>query len=158
VRVDLYERFWMMAAGFVIASFVGAVVLSASAKGLHPPSNVETIDPRTARSDPRFTNPGVREREDGRLEVTVLALMWSFTPNEIRIPQGRDVTFRITSTDVIHGFQVVGTNVNTMVVPGYVSSVTTRFRKPGEYLIVCQEYCGIGHHVMAGKVIVEGGS
>jgi len=41
------------------------------------------------------------------------------------------------SVDVIHGFQIVGTNANTMVVPGYVSQFTTVFDEPGDYLIVC---------------------
>jgi cytochrome c oxidase subunit 2 len=42
-----------------------------------------------------------------------------------------------------------------MVIPGQVSRVTATFDKPGEYLIVCHEYCGAGHHVMFGKVIVN---
>ena len=64
------------------------------------------------------------------------------------------VTFRLTSVDVIHGFQIVGTNANTMVVPGYVSEFTTVFDRPGEYLIVCNEYCGLSHHVMHATLIV----
>ena len=56
--------------------------------------------------------------------------------------------FRITSPDVLHGFQIVGTNVNLTVAPGYVSEATTTFREPGEYLVVCNEHCGLGHHNM----------
>jgi cytochrome c oxidase subunit II len=66
------------------------------------------------------------------------------------------VTFRVTSTDVVHGFQIVGSNANTMVIPGYVSQFTTVFDTPGEYLIVCNEYCGTAHHVMSATLIVEG--
>ena len=82
-------------------------------------------------------------------------MMFSFQPAEIRVPAGRPVTFRMTSSDVVHGFQIVGTNGNTMVVPGYVSQFTTVFRNPGEYLIVCNEYCGLSHHLMSAKLIVE---
>ena len=71
------------------------------------------------------------------------------------MPAGVPVTFRITSPDVLHGFQIVGTNVNLTVAPGYVSEATTTFETPGEYLVVCNEYCGLGHHLMQGKVIVE---
>lgn len=53
------------------------------------------------------------------------AFMFAFLPLEIRVPRGRDVTFRMTSPDVIHGFQIVQTNGNTMVVPGRVSQFTT---------------------------------
>jgi cytochrome c oxidase subunit 2 len=89
--------------------------------------------------------------------VVVVAMMYAFMPADIRVPAGRPVTFRLTSADVTHGFQIVGTNGNTMVVPGYVSQFTTVFREPGEYLIVCNEYCGLGHHVMSAKLIVEEG-
>ncbi len=71
------------------------------------------------------------------------------------MPAGRRVTFRMTSVDVVHGFQIVGTNGNTMVVPGYVSEFSTVFETPGEYLIVCNEYCGTGHHGMYATMIVE---
>jgi cytochrome c oxidase subunit 2 len=93
----------------------------------------------------------------GELGVTVVvvAMMFAFENAEIRVPAGRPVTFRVTSTDVTHGFQIVGTNGNTMVVPGYISQFTTVFRDPGEYLIVCNEYCGLGHHIMSAKLIVE---
>jgi cytochrome c oxidase subunit 2 len=33
--------------------------------------------------------------------------------------------------------------------------MTTTFRRPGEYLIVCNEYCGLAHHLMQAKVVVE---
>jgi len=73
----------------------------------------------------------------------------------VRVPAGRRIRFRVTSPDVLHGFQIVGTNVNVTVAPGYISEVETTFAKPGTYLIVCNEYCGLGHHLMQGSVIVE---
>jgi cytochrome c oxidase subunit 2 len=73
------------------------------------------------------------------------------------VPANTPVTFRLTSTDVVHGFQIVGTNGNTMILPGYVSQFTTSF-EPGEYLITCNEYCGLGHHMMAATLIVGEGS
>jgi cytochrome c oxidase subunit 2 len=41
-----------------------------------------------------------------------------------------------------------------MAVPGYVSQFTVTF-PPGEYVIACNEYCGIAHHVMVGKLIAK---
>ena len=87
--------------------------------------------------------------------VTVVAAMFSFAPDPIEVPVHRPVTFRLTSSDVLHGFQIVGTNANAMVVPGYVSQFTTTFTRPGEYLITCNEYCGVAHHMMVGKLIVK---
>ncbi|MBI4538259.1 MAG: cytochrome c oxidase subunit II [Gemmatimonadetes bacterium] len=158
MHVDLYEKLWMWGAGVLVAVFVGAVVYTAAAQAIHPPSHMETIDPAAARTDPRFANPGVTERPDGGVEVVMLAQMFSFLPGEIRVPAGRPVTFRVTSPDVMHGFQVVGTNANAMVVPGYVTEFTVTFPQPGEHLIVCNEYCGMGHHVMHAKLVVEGGA
>jgi cytochrome c oxidase subunit 2 len=94
-------------------------------------------------------------RPDGSVVVTVVASMFSFAPDPIAVPVNRPVTFRLTSPDVIHGFQVVDTNANTMVVPGYVSQFTVTFIRPGEYVITCNEFCGLGHHVMVGKLIVK---
>jgi cytochrome c oxidase subunit II len=48
----------------------------------------------------------------------------------------------------VHGFLLPGTNVNTMVVPGFVSEVRTSFPAAGEYLMPCNEFCGLGHHAM----------
>jgi cytochrome c oxidase subunit 2 len=70
------------------------------------------------------------------------------------VPQGEPVTLRLSSPDVIHGILVTGTNVNTMVIPGYVSQVHTVFTKTGDLLMPCHEYCGIGHSQMWATVRV----
>jgi cytochrome c oxidase subunit 2 len=156
MKVELYEKIWMWAGGVLIIVFIGSIVATAVGRAVHPPSHVETIDPATVRAHAEFGSPGVLPRPDGGVQVAALAQIWAFLPAEIRVPAGRPVTFRVTSPDILHGFQIVGTNVNMMVAPGYVSQVTTTFERPGEYLVVCNEYCGLGHHLMAGKVIVEG--
>lgn len=154
MNVPLYEKIWMWAAGVLIVAFVATVAVAAFGSALHPPSHVETIDPAKVWNDPRFAQRGVTVDSNG-VTVVAVALMFAFNPSEIRVPAGRPVTFRLTSADVIHGFEIVGTNANTMVVPGYVSQFTTTFKTPGEYLIVCNEYCGLSHHLMAAKLVVE---
>ncbi len=89
------------------------------------------------------------------LEAVIVARTWYFTPSEIRVPVGAEVTFIATSGDVIHGFYVAGTRVNAMLIPGQVTRLVYTFPVRGEYLLVCHEYCGVGHHTMSGKVIVE---
>jgi cytochrome c oxidase subunit 2 len=155
MHIDLYERFWMWSAGAICALFFGAIVFGLVSEQTRPPSHIETIDPATVWTDPRFAERGVTTSPDGGVTVTAVAMMFTFQPNEIRVPAGRPVTFRLTSPDVVHGFEIVGTNANTMVIPGYVAQLTTTFARPGEYLIVCHEYCGLGHHAMMGKLIVE---
>ena len=70
--------------------------------------------------------------------MRVLAQQYSFVPGCIVVPAQTRVVFRATSPDVIHGFIVTDTNVNTMVVPGFVAEVRTRFDQPGEHLMPCQ--------------------
>lgn len=155
MHVDLYERFWMWAAIGIIVIFLGSIAFTTFGQAIQPPSHIETIDPDSVRSDEEFGTPGVTINADGSATVVVQAFMFAFLPNEIHVPRARPVTFRLTSPDVIHGFEIVQTNGNTMVVPGYVSQFTTSFSRAGEYLIVCNEFCGLGHHVMSAKLIVE---
>ena len=77
-----------------------------------------------------------------------------FVPHCIAVPSGRPVTLRFASPDVIHGLLITGTNVNTMVVPGFASEVHTRFAAPGDYRMPCHEFCGFGHQGMWAGVTV----
>jgi cytochrome c oxidase subunit 2 len=156
MHVDRYERYWMWAATGMLVLFLLAIVATALAGSAHPPSHVETIDPELVAVRGEFAAPTIATRADGGRTVSVRSEMYVFRPEVIRVPVRTPVTFRVTSSDVLHGFQIVGTNVNLTVSPGYVSEVTTTFARPGEYLIVCNEYCGLAHHLMQGRVIVEG--
>ena len=105
------------------------------------------------RSNPPRTNLVRRQSRHGDPAWTarwshVVATQFAFVPRCIPVPANRPVTIRAASPDVIHGFIVAGTNVNTMVVPGYVSEVRTEFREPGEHLMPCHEFCGLGHSEM----------
>lgn len=155
MNVDPYEKFWMWAAGGIVVVFIASIGFTTFGQAIQPPSHIETIDPQTVRSDEEFGQPGVTINPDGSATVVVQAFLFAFLPTEIRVPRGRPVTFRMTSPDVIHGFQIVQTNGNTMVVPGYVSQFTISFDRAGEYLVVCNEYCGLGHHNMYARLIVE---
>jgi cytochrome c oxidase subunit 2 len=155
MNVEFYEKVWMWAAVALLMVFLGTILLTAASDAVHPPSHMETVDPAALANHPEFGSPSVTERPNGDVLVTVVAQMFSFSPNPIEVPANQPVTFRLTSADVIHGFEVVGTNANAMVIPGYVSQFTMTFTKPGEYIIGCNEYCGLMHHNMVGKLIVK---
>jgi len=72
----------------------------------------------------------------------------------VEVPLGAKVKVLATTKDVVHGFNVAGTNINMMLEPGYISEYVTTFDKAGEYLIVCNEYCGAGHHMMSSMIKV----
>jgi cytochrome c oxidase subunit 2 len=153
MKVDLYERIWMWGVGAMLAVFFGSTAAAALLSQIHPPSHVETIDPRTVLSDARFRRQGVSVDAEGRVHATVVGLMFAWLPAELVLPADTPITFHLTSPDVIHGFQIVRTNGQAMVVPGYVSQFTTQFAA-GDYLVACNEYCGVGHHTMASRLKV----
>ena len=64
------------------------------------------------------------------------------------MPADTPIIFRATSADVVHGFLIEGTNVNSMLVPGYISDLPDALRQAGEHLMPCQEFCGVGHEAM----------
>ncbi len=154
MKVDLYERVWMWSVAVMLALFFGSTAAAAFGRRIHPPSHIETIDPKTALTDPRFKPPGVSVDPQGRVHVRVIGLMFAWLPAELTVPAGTPITFHVTSTDVTHGFEIVRTNGQAMAIPGYISQFTTQFTRPGEYLIACNEYCGVGHHAMAARLHV----
>lgn len=153
MKVDLYERVWMYGVVVMLAAFFTSTAIAAVRGGIHPPSHVETIDPKRAMADPRFQPQGVSVDGSGHVHARVIGLTFAWLPAAMTLPAETPVTFHVTSTDVIHGFEIVGTNGQTMVIPGYVSQFTTQF-DPGEYLIACNEYCGVGHHTMSSRLRV----
>lgn len=156
IAVAHSERRWAVAMVGVTAVFLFAILYATIGLHLNPPSNVETIDPATIHLDGEFAdeNLGTRLEPKGGLTVRLVTTQFSFLPACVVVPQDTPVTFRIVSPDVIHGIIVVGTNVNTMVIPGYVSRVRTQFAEAGEKLMPCHEFCGLGHSQMIAKVRV----
>ncbi len=156
VHVDALEKKWIFVALGLMGLFVTIILYTGFAKHVHPPGEMETIDSARLHLSAEFAEDrlGVATQPDGRIKVTLVAARYGFYPREIRIPAGQPITFRVASADVLHGIHVPMTNMATMVVPGYVSTLTTTFPKPGEYPMLCNEYCGMGHDHMWSKVTV----
>lgn len=153
--IDLYERIWMWAGAAIIAMFIGVMIVPSFVMAINPPSHVETVDPASLASHVEFASGAIATRDDGSVVVSVVASTFAYGPDPIEVPVNKPITFRLTSADVLHGFQVVGTNANAMAIPGYVSQFTYTFPRAGEYLVTCNEYCGLYHHAMVGKLIVR---
>jgi len=153
--IYLYELAWILPSFAIPVGMLVALVVTAFGAGVHLPGVEGRIDPRKVAETAPFDKPGVVEIAPGQYEVRMTAQIWSFAPNEIRVPAGSTVHFWATSKDVVHGLLIPRVNVNVMVLPGQIAHAQARFDRPGEYPIICHEYCGIAHHTMAGKVIVE---
>lgn len=150
------ELRWAWLVGGIVLILMSSTIFAAISMHINPPSNREYVDPKTLHLSGEFTeaNLGTRVDENGQVTTRIIATQFAFVPQCVVVPADRQVTLRFASPDVIHGILVTGTNVNTMVVPGYVSQVHTTFRRTGDLLMPCHEYCGFGHTQMLATVRV----
>jgi cytochrome c oxidase subunit II len=153
-RAERVEHRWATAAVAILVLFVALATFSALHLAAMPQSRVETADPITLHLYGEFidSNLGSALEPDGSVIVRGIGQQYSFTPSCMLIPNDTPITFRATSADVVHGFLITGTNINLMLVPGYISSLNARFATPGERLMPCHEFCGVGHEGMWGRI------
>lgn len=87
-------------------------------------------------------------------EVYLLGRMWAWYPI-LKLKKGVEYTLHLSSVDVNHGFSLFPVNINIQVIPGYDYGLRVTPNEAGDLRIICNEFCGIGHHLMVGKVLVE---
>lgn len=156
MHIDSLEKKWVQITLAICAFFVSIIVIDALFHNINAPSNVETIDSASLHLSEEFAedNLGVHTDENGDVIVRMVAGRYSFLPKEITVPAETLITFRWVSSDVLHGVHIPMTNMSTMIVPGYVADLQTSFPKPGDYPVLCNEYCGLGHDHMWSKINV----
>jgi len=86
-------------------------------------------------------------------DVYLVARLWEFWPI-IELEKDKTYRFHLTSMDWQHGFSLQPANINIQLVPGYEHVVNFTPNRVGEQSVICNEYCGIGHHMMIGKIHV----
>jgi cytochrome c oxidase subunit 2 len=86
-------------------------------------------------------------------EVYLLARQWQWYP-VLQLEQGASYTLHLSALDVNHGFSLYPLNVNFQVIPGYDYALRVTPSIAGDFRVICNEFCGIGHHIMVGKVVV----
>jgi len=168
MEIHRYEKLWFGLSLLLIVGFIGTITYGAVGAGVQMVSDTGgTVDPSysTINENEKFAQQEGNRAihvEGNEYEVAVIAQRFSFSPgtgDPITVPEDSRVTFYVTSPDVIHGFSLVGTNLNTMVIPGQIAEVTVEFDEldgdePKEYGIICHEFCGAGHEEMAGQLQV----
>lgn len=156
MKVHTYEKAFLLIGAILLLSCGAALVYASTAMHMHLPGRAGMVDPMMVYTTPPFDHPGVRQTGPNQYDVVVIAQAWAFTPSTIHVPANADVTFIATSADIIHGFYVAGSRVNMMLIPGQISRMTYRFTTPGvTRLLLCHEYCGLGHQTMSAHVIVD---
>src|SRR5699024_4859225 len=127
MKMHRFEKAWLTLAD-------GSRILSISISayqtlrlGIDTASDTDTIAAEKVDETAQVDNPGVFEIGENEYEVVMTLEIFSFNPDEIEIPVGSTVHFTMTSKDVLHGFQVVGTNLNAMVTPGHIQRAKQTF-------------------------------
>ena len=87
-------------------------------------------------------------------DVYLVGRTWLWYP-VLELTRGQTYRLHLTAMDYNHGFSLQPANINIQVVPGYEHVVTVTPNKAGTYGIVCNEYCGLGHHTMLGRIYVK---
>lgn len=154
-EADPFEKRWMVISLGLLIAFMLTVTIAGFALGFQVPGSETRVDPRTVADSAPWNEPGLRDLGNGEYHAYVIAKQYFFDPPTITVPVGSTVTFFLTSTDVQHGFKLQNTNVNMQVVPGEVSKLTVEFDEAGQFDYICNEFCGAGHAIMAGSVVVE---
>jgi cytochrome c oxidase subunit II len=75
------------------------------------------------------------------------------TANEIPVPVGRNVVFKLKSNNVIHSFWVPRLSGKLDVIPGHENDLSITATEPGVYYGECAEFCGAQHAWMRFKVV-----
>jgi cytochrome c oxidase subunit 2 len=97
-----------------------------------------------------FNNPFGMSPDDANGQDDIL-----IKTGDLHLPVDQPVQVLLRSLDVLHDFYVPHFRVKMDAVPGIVTSLWFTPTIEGRYDLACAEYCGIGHHKMKSRVIVD---
>ncbi len=108
---------------------------------------------------PLMPYPRAQAKPTDAQVVTVIGKQWGWNLSAAEVKAGAPVEFRVTSSDVNHGFAIYDSKLRvvaqTQAMPGYINRLRHIFAAPGTYKIMCLEYCGLIHHDMTATIVVK---
>jgi len=163
--MDRQETIW------IAIAFVWCMIMFAMMVGWHffGKQNLSTetykVDPAkyAERAEAFVAKYTVRKETDQEVpvvsapegsDVYMIARLWNWWPI-LELEKGKTYKLHLTSMDYNHGFSLQPTNINIQVVPGYEHVIKVTPNASGQFSIVCNEFCGIGHHEMVGRLYVK---
>ncbi len=87
-------------------------------------------------------------------DVYLIARLWQWWPI-LELEQGKSYRLHLNAMDYQHGFSLQPENINIQVLPGFEHVVNITPNRAGTYSIICNEFCGIGHHTMVSRLYVK---
>jgi cytochrome c oxidase subunit 2 len=146
---------------FMIAwHFIGDQNLSSETYRIRPDKYQEKVEAFVQQHQAKDESGAALEekgvpvvRPPAGADVYILARLWEFWP-VIELKKGQSYRFHISSVDWQHGFSLQPTNINISVHPGYEHVINLTPTDTGTFGVICNEYCGVGHHTMTGRIRV----
>lgn len=161
-KVATDEKWWIALAAIVcLITFFWMVIWHMYGKQ-NPGNTTYRTNPAEFMMLTDSFNSKYRVGEDNGIPVVIPAIngnvflsaqMWRWSSVPV-LKKNEWYTFHLSSLDVCHGFSVQPINMNFMILPGYDYVLRFKPNAAGEYKIICNEFCGIGHQTMIGKIIV----
>ena len=161
-KVSKDEKMWMVIA-LVLCLMLFVWMIMWHVYGKQNPSNItyRTSTAEFSKLSEAYTklnmigvDHGVRGiSKKPNSDVFVMSEMWRWSPVLI-LQMDQSYKLHISSKDVVHGFSIQPVNMNFQVYPGYDYVLEFKPTEAGEYKVICNEFCGIGHHTMIGKIVV----
>ena len=139
---------------FMIAwHFIGQQNLNKEAYRIDPANYQQKVEDFAKKYTVRDEQGIPVVRAPAGADVYLLGRLWQWWPI-LELEQGVSRRIHISSVDWQHGFSLQPVNINIQVHPGYEHVITLTPTEAGEFAIICNEFCGIGHHTMTGKIYV----
>ena len=86
------------------------------------------------------------------VEIDAVGRQWFWQLSQNEVEAGTTVIFNVTTEDVNHGMGIYDSELRllaqTQAMPGYENKLKYTFTEPGQYRLLCMEYCGLSHHTM----------
>ncbi len=135
--------------------FAGEQNLSSEAYKISPEKFAERTEAMAAKYKVREEgDTGVPVvRPPAGTDIYMFGRLWEWWP-VLELEKDKTYRLHLSSLDWQHGFSLQPTNINLQIHPGYEMVVTLKPNKTGEFSVVCNEFCGVGHHTMVGRIYV----
>jgi cytochrome c oxidase subunit 2 len=160
------ERAWVglavLTAVILFAWMIGWMKLGAQ----NPTGPTYRIDPEQFQANVQAYKEEARQADEGLVpagrDVYIGARQWNWDGLPVVLEVGVQYRLRLSSYDVQHGFglhrrdQMIE-QFNLQVLPDYEWVVPIEFKHPGIYDVQCNEFCGVGHRIMHGQIVVKPG-
>lgn len=96
---------------------------------------------------------GVQGQAESQV-IQLVAKKFVFTPEKIEVKAGQRLQLELSTLDFAHGFSLPDLKLRADLVPDQIVRLNLRFDKPGDYVFLCDNYCGDGHEDMFGRFLV----